>query len=65
MLVVIASITVLVISKRCAICSKAGATMEEDTGDIKVNEETTRVAAHFCRNVQLEEWDYVKLVVTP
>ena len=46
-LVVIAIIAVLVIPNSCAICSAAGATMEDDTGEMKVNNETTMVAAHF------------------
>lgn len=37
----------------CAICSVAGATMEDETGDMKVNDETTSVAAHFLRYGQL------------
>lgn len=48
-LVVIAIIAVLVIPNSCAICTVAGATMEDDTGEMKVNDETTRVAAHFFR----------------
>ena len=39
--------TVLVIPYCIAIAGSDGATMEEDTGEIKVNEETTKVAAHF------------------
>jgi len=31
----------------------AGATMDEETGEMKVKEETTKVAAHLRRNGQL------------
>jgi hypothetical protein len=37
----------LVIPKSFASCALAGATIDEDTGEIKVKDETTRVAAHF------------------
>ena len=30
----------------------AGATMDEDTGLMKVKDETTNVASHFCFRVQ-------------
>ena len=35
-----------------AILVKAGATIDEDTGEMKVKEETTMVAAHFFFMVQ-------------
>ena len=31
-----------------AICSAAGATIEEETGEMNVNEDTVNAAAHFC-----------------
>ena len=54
-LVVIAIIAVLVIPNSLAICAVAGATMEDDTGEMKVNDETTSVAAHFFRRLQLKK----------
>jgi len=48
-LVVIAIITVLVIPNSPAICAMAGTTMEDDTGEMKVNDKMTNVAAHFFR----------------
>jgi len=47
MLVVIDINAVLVIPNCTAIWSLAGATMDDDTGDIKVNAETTSVVIHF------------------
>ena len=34
------------------IAAMAGATIEEDTGEMKVNEDTTKVASHFRFRVQ-------------
>lgn len=39
--------TLLVIPKSSATCAAAGAIMDEETGLISVNEETTTVAAHL------------------
>lgn len=36
-----------------AICAAAGATMEEDTGDMKAKAETVMAAAHFFFDAQL------------
>ena len=36
-----------------AICAAAGATMEEDIGEMNVKPETTKEAAHFFFLVQL------------
>lgn len=52
--VLIAISTELVIPNCWAICSVAGATIEEDTGLMKVNAETMAVAAHFRVNTQLQ-----------
>lgn len=52
--VVIAMIAVSVISKSRATCSLTGAIIEDDMGLINVNEETTKVAAHFRRYDQLQ-----------
>lgn len=49
-----AIVTSLVIPKRSATWALAGAIMLEDTGEIKVNAETTNVAAHFFFRLQLE-----------
>ncbi|RAQ36291.1 hypothetical protein DPQ28_11830, partial [Pasteurella multocida] len=38
---------VLVMLKSREMAPMAGATIEDETGEMKVNEETTRVAAHF------------------
>lgn len=46
-LMVIAKSAVLRIPNSAAICSVAGATIDDATGDIKVKEETTRVELHF------------------
>lgn len=35
------------------ICEVAGATMEEDTGEMNVKKDTITVAIHFFRKVQL------------
>jgi len=51
--VVMASRTVLWISKRSASCSEAGAIIDEETGLINVNADTMMVAPHFCLNLQL------------
>lgn len=40
--------TSFVMLKSFAIADIAGATMEEETGEMKVKEETTIVAAHLC-----------------
>lgn len=48
-LVMIAMSTEFEIPNCWAICSVAGATMEDETGDMNVKDETTRVAAHFFR----------------
>ena len=44
-----------VIPKSAASASLAGATIDEETGEMKVKAETIAVAAHFCLNVQLME----------
>ena len=31
---------------------RAGATIDDETGEMKVKDDTTMVAAHFCLNVQ-------------
>ena len=31
-----------------ATCAEAGATIEEETGEMNVNEETTKVISHLC-----------------
>lgn len=41
-----------VIENSSAIASSPGATIVEETGDMNVNEETIRVAAHFRPRVQ-------------
>jgi hypothetical protein len=46
-------IAVFVTPNSRAICEVAGATIEEDIGLIKVKDDTTSVAAHFCRYGQL------------
>src|ERR1700761_9409771 len=33
--------------RSCAICGKAGATIADATGEMKVNDDTTKVAIHF------------------
>lgn len=40
--------TVLCMPNWRAICSEAGATIEEETGDIKVKEEMMKVISHLC-----------------
>ena len=40
--------TSFVMLKSFAMADIAGATMEEETGEMKVKEETTIVAAHLC-----------------
>lgn len=47
------STMVLVMPNSAATCPAAGATIEEATGDIKVNADTANVAAHFFFVVQL------------
>lgn len=42
-----------VIPYSSAIALRPGATIVEDTGEMNVNEETIRVAAHFLERVQL------------
>jgi len=51
--VVIASSTVLWMSKRVANCSEAGAIIEEETGLMKVKADTMAVAPHFFLKPQL------------
>ena len=43
----------LVTPNWCAMSSDAGAIMEDDTGEMKVNADTVRAAAHFRFSVQL------------
>jgi len=45
--------TVLVIPNWCAMIAVDGATIEEDTGLIKVKEDTTSAVIHFLRVGQL------------
>ena len=52
--VVIAMSVLLVMPNSLATCAVAGAIIEEEAGLINVKEETTTVAAHFCRYGQLE-----------
>ena len=42
-----------VMPNSCAICSLAGAIMEDETGLMNVNADTMRVAAHFFLEDQL------------
>jgi hypothetical protein len=44
--------TSLVIPNSLSMALSAGATMEEETGEMKVKEDTTRVAAHFLPILQ-------------
>jgi hypothetical protein len=37
------------------ICSVAGATIDDDTGEMKVNNDTMTVEAHFLEYVQLKK----------
>ena len=46
--------TVLVILNSRAMLSLAGATIEDDTGLMKVKDETMNAAIHFLREGQLE-----------
>ena len=43
----------LVTPNWCAMSSDAGAIMEDDTGEMKVNAETMAAADHFCFELQL------------
>ena len=52
-LVTIAASTVLVILNWSAIWKDAGATIEDETGEMNVNADTIAVAAHFFLNDQL------------
>ena len=45
----------LVMCRSRAIWNAAGATIEDETGDINVNEDTASAAAHFCRSGQLKD----------
>ena len=49
----IAASTVLVILNWSAIWKDAGATIEDETGEMNVNADTIAVAAHFFLNDQL------------
>ena len=51
--VIIAMTTLLLTPKSEAAWKVAGATMSEETGEMKVKEETTMVVAHLRRNGQL------------
>jgi hypothetical protein len=44
--------TSLVMLNSLAIDCRAGATIDDETGEMKVNEETMKVAAHFLLKVQ-------------
>ena len=44
--------TSCVMRRSLAIDDSAGATIEEETGEMKVKQETTTVAAHFLRMLQ-------------
>ena len=52
--VVIATITSLVILSCLAMASEAGATIDDDTGEMKVNNDTMMVEIHFFLYVQLQ-----------
>jgi hypothetical protein len=51
--VVIAMRALLVIPNSSETCTAAGATIDEEMGLINVKDNTTIVAAHFCRYRQL------------
>lgn len=52
--VVIATITSLVILSCTAMTSEAGATIDDDTGEMKVNNDTMMVEIHFFLYDQLQ-----------
>lgn len=52
--VVIALITSFVILSCAATASEAGATIDDDTGEMKVNNDTMMVEIHFFLYVQLQ-----------
>jgi hypothetical protein len=52
--VVIALITSFVILNCAATASEAGATIDDDTGEMKVNNDTMMVEIHFFLYVQLQ-----------
>ena len=52
--VIIAMTTLLLTPKSDAAWNVAGATMDEETGQMKVKEETTKVTAHLRRKGQLQ-----------
>jgi len=51
--IVIAMVAVLVIPNSCAMVSLAGATIEDDTGLMKVKDDTMNTVIHFLRMGQL------------
>ena len=52
--VIMAMTTLFLMRKSDAAWRVAGATIDEETGEMKVKEETTKVAAHLRRNDQLQ-----------
>jgi hypothetical protein len=58
--VVMASRTLLWISKRSANWVEAGAIMDEETGLMNVNADTMKVAPHFCLKLQLRACKVVR-----
>ena len=50
------AMTTSFVSPNClAICSEAGAIIDDDTGDMKVKADTIAVAAHFFLNDQMDK----------